>query len=123
MVAPNIVNVGLIHGKTSGMAISDTKTPIITNPDSSANVLKVNSVIVANTWSGTVHVTVTMYDASEEVDWIVIKEAEIKVSESLIVIGTDSKIYLEEGDKLEAIADVANSSQAIVSYELISENT
>ena len=45
------------------------------------------------------------------------KTVALPADSTLVVIGKDSPIYLEEGDQLEARASADNDAELVVSYE------
>jgi len=117
MAAPNIVNVTSIYGKTMGAALgTSANTDILT---CSANkVLKINSIIVANIDGiNTADVTVGFYDDSAGARYRLAYTISIPADATLVVLGKDSPIYLEESDQIEASASAASDLEIIISYE------
>ena len=117
MAAPNLVNVSSILGKTMGANISTSaETDILTCP--SDKVLKINSIIVANV-DGTNSATVTVhfYDNSASARYNLAHTINVPADSTLIVLGKDSPIYLEESDHIEAEASAASDLEMIISYE------
>ena len=117
MAAPNIVNVSSIYGKTMGAALSTTTTTdILTCP--SNKVLKINSIIVSNVdGTNAADVTVNFYDSSAASRYALASTIAVPADATLIVLGKDSPIYLEEGDQIEAGASASGDLQIIISYE------
>jgi len=117
MAAPNIVNVSSIYGKTMGAALStSTTTDILTCP--SNKVLKINSIIVSNVdGTNAADVTVNFYDSSAGSRYALASTIAVPADATLIVLGKDSPIYLEEGDQIEAGASASGDLQIIISYE------
>ena len=106
MAAPNLVNVSSILGKTMGANISTSaETDILTCP--SDKVLKINSIIVANV-DGTNSAT-ARYKLANTIT--------VAADSSLVVLGKDSPIYLEESDQIEASASATGDLEIIISYE------
>ena len=117
MAAPNIVNVTSIYGKTMGAALgTSANTDILTCP--SNKVLKVNSIIVSNV-DGTngADVTVSFYDDSASARYALASTITVPQDATLIVLGKDSPIYLEESDQIEASASAASDLEIVISYE------
>ena len=117
MAAPNLVNVSSILGKTMGANISTSaETDILTCP--SDKVLKINSIIVANV-DGTNSATVTVhfYDNSASARYNLAHTITVPADTTLVVIGKDSPIYLEESDQIEAEASAASDLEIVISYE------
>ena len=119
MSAPNLVNVTSILGKTMGAALgTSSNTDILTNSASSGKVFKINSVIVANVdGDNSSNVTVHFYDASATARYNIAHTVNVPADSTLVVLGKDSPIYLEEGDQIEAEAADASRLEIIISYE------
>ena len=117
MAAPNIVNVTSIYGKTMGAALgTSANTDILTCP--SNKVLKINSIIVANVDGATnADVTVSFYDNSATARYKLANTITVAADSSLVVLGKDSPIYLEESDQIEASASATGDLEIIISYE------
>ena len=117
MAAPNIVNVTSIYGKTMGAALgTSANTDILTCP--SDKVLKINSIIVANVdGTNASSVTVHFYDNSASARYNIAHTVDVPADATLVVIGKDSPIYLEESDQIEAEAADASRLEIIISYE------
>lgn len=119
MAAPNIVNVATITGKTVGAALTTSSADIVTNSAGSGKVFKVNAIYVANVdGTNSADVTVAFYNADNTTSY---KLASTMTVPSDATIDLMSKaIYLEEGDKITALASAANDLEIVVSYEEIS---
>ena len=117
MAAPNLVNVTSILGKTMGANLGTTATTdILTCP--SDKVLKINSIIVSNIdGSSSADVSVYFYDDSATARYSIATTVAVPADSTLVVIGKDSPIYLEESDQIEAGASATNDLAIIISYE------
>jgi hypothetical protein len=117
MAAPNIVNVTSIYGKTMGAALgTSANTDILTC--GSNKVLKINSIIVANVdGTNNADATVTFYDSSAAARYALAYTISVTADSSLVVVGKDNPIYLEESDQIEASASAASDLEIIISYE------
>ena len=122
MAAPNIVNVTTIYGRTTGKALTNSSQDILVNGSASNKVLKINSIIVANV-DGSVQdqVTVGWYNHDNTTTFKLASTVNVPADSTLVVLGKDAPIYLEEGDKITALG-VATSGdlEIIVSYEELS---
>ena len=117
MAAPNIVNVTSIYGKTMGAALGTTTTTDILSCPSN-KVLKINSIIVANVdGSSNADVTVYFYDNSASTRYQLANTVTVPADATLVVIGKDSPIYLEESDQIEGGANATGDLVMIISYE------
>ena len=117
MAAPNLVNVTSILGKSMGANLGTTvTTDILTCP--SDKVLKINSIIVSNI-DGTNSATVTcyFYDDSATTRYSLATTVAVPADSTLVIIGKDSPIYLEESDQIEAGASATNDLAMVISYE------
>jgi len=117
MAAPNIVNVTSIFGKTIGALLgTSANTDILTC--ASDKVLKINSIIVSNV-DGTNSATVTVhfFDNSASARYNLAHTIAVPGGTTLVVLGKDSPIYLEESDHIEAEASAASDLEMIISYE------
>lgn len=120
MAAPNIVNVSTITGKTVGAALTTSSADIVSNGASSNRVLKINAVYVANIdGSSSAEVTVTWYDASAAATYNLAKTIIVPADATLVVVDKDAALYLEEGDKISALASANGDLEITVSFEEI----
>ena len=117
MAAPNVVNVSSIYGKTTGLALTSSSQDVLT---CAANkLLKVNSIIVANVdGTNADDVTVKWYNADNTTAFSLASTVTVPADTTLVVLGKDAPIYLEEGDKIQALGVAASGDlEIIVSYE------
>jgi len=117
MAAPNVVNVTSIIGKTQGSALTTSNSDqVVCATD---KLIKINSIIVSNV-DGTngADVSVNFVDSSSgNLVLHLAKTVTVPADSTLVVLGKDSPIYLEEGDKIQALASTAGDLELIVSYE------
>ena len=116
MAAPNLVNGSSIYGKTVGADITTSDADWVTC--AAEKVLKVNSIIVSNVdGTNSVDISIRWYDASASATWHLCKTVTLPADSTLVVLGKDSPIYLEEGDRIRGLASAASDAQVTVSYE------
>ena len=117
MAAPNVVNVSSIYGKTTGLALTSSSQDVLTC--AAEKLLKVNSIIVANVdGTGEDPVTVSWYNADNTTAFKLANTVSVPADSTLVVLGKDAPIYLEEGDKIQANGTAASGYlEIIVSYE------
>ncbi len=121
MAAPNIVNVSAIYGKTVGAALGTSSADILTNSPGSGKVFKINAIYISNIdGSGNAEATVTWYDASATTSYNLAKTVVVPADATLVVVDKDAQIYLEEGDKIAALAGSSGDLEIVISYEDIS---
>ena len=117
MAAPNLVNVSSIYGKTLGAALNtNVNNPILANASGSNKLWKINSIIVANVdGSNAADVSVEFFDGSTA--YRIASTVTVPADSTLIVLGKDAPIYLEEGHSIRAGASAASDLEIIISYE------
>ena len=117
MAAPNVVNVTSIYGKTTGLALTSSSQDVLTC--AADKLLKVNSIIVANVdGANDDDVTVKWYNADNTTAFSLASTVTVPADSTLVVLGKDAPIYLEEGDKIQANGVAASGDlEIIVSYE------
>jgi len=120
MANPNIVNVTSINGLSMGEALGTSATTQIL-ACASNKLLKINSIIVASVdTSNAADVTVVFYDSAgtnAPASWHIAKAVTVPAKSTLVVIGKDSPIYLNEGDEIRAGASASGDLEIIISYE------
>ena len=83
----------------------------------SDKVLKVNSIVVSN-FGNNVNASVQFYDSSATSSSFLSHRISIPDQSSLVVLGKDTSIYLEESDQIKAgIGTTATSATITISYE------
>ena len=125
MAAPNIVNVASIIGLTTFVSIANTNTynVFLSSPNSSNEVYRVNSIIASNIdGNNNVDVTVSIFNsaAGAGTSTHIARAITVAAKSSLVILGKDTPIYLEEDKSLAALASNANRCAIIASYEKIS---
>jgi len=117
MAAPNIINATSIYGKTVGVELSTTlTTSLLANAGSSNKLLKINSITVSNKdGTSTANATVTWYDGSTDIG--LASTVPVPVNTTLIILGKDSPIYLEEGQSIRGGASANGDLDIIISYD------
>ena len=117
MAAPNVVNVTSIYGKTVCQALDTTlTTAIVPNNSGSNKLLKLNSIIISNI-DGTNAADVTISVHNGTADFYLAKTVSVPAKSTLIVLGKDAPIYLEENQILRGGASANGDLHCIVSYE------
>lgn len=119
MTEPNIVNINSIYGKTLGSTLTTTLTTSILSCPTD-KVLKINTITAANIDTAGAQVTCYFYDSSAN-DRYVIASVTIPVDSTLILLGKDAPIYLEEGDRIEAGSLTVDTIDLIISYEQLDD--
>lgn len=126
MAAPNIVGITTLVGFSTFTTLSNTNaTSIVSNAAASNKVLKVTSVIVANTGDSNteyVHVSLNDMAAGGGGNRYIQKNVGIETGTSQVVIDRASAVYLEENQSLVVQSNTrANVFDVIASYEEIED--
>jgi hypothetical protein len=108
MAAPNIVNVVTITVMAN----------VVTNLTNSNTVVKINDVMVSNYASGNMTANVIINRGGT--NYYIGANVLIPGFSTLVLIGKDSFVYLEENDYLQANASANTSMHCISAYEIIS---
>jgi sporulation protein YlmC with PRC-barrel domain len=117
MAAPNIVNITTLTGKTSLSELTTVTGNVITNSAGSNTVGKLNNIILSN-FTGTVVTANVMINRSATL-YYVGGNVSIPSNSTLVLLGKDTSVYLEEGDVLQANASANTSISMSASYEII----
>jgi len=117
MAAPNVVGVTSIFGKTVGAALGTTLTTNLLTCASN-KLLKINTILVSNVdGASDATVTVVFYDSSATASYKIANVIKVPAGSSLVVLGKDSPLYLEESDEIRGGASAASDLEIIISYE------
>lgn len=123
MANPNIVNVTSITGANALVSLSTTSaTTIASNAASSGTILKIDSLVVANTNTTTAYnITINMYSAAAlgGTAYPVVSTLSVPANSSVIVVDKTNMIYLTENQSLGATAGTANQLVVTSSWEVI----
>jgi hypothetical protein len=124
MAAPNIVNVSSIIGVTTAVGLTTTAvTTFLSNAASSNKVFKINTIIASNI-DGVNNADITvkyhLAAAGAGTSIALANTITIPADASLVIIGKDNPIYVEENRSLTAQASAENDIAIVCSYEEIS---
>jgi hypothetical protein len=120
---PNIINVTSIYGNSASVSLSTTSaTQLASNAASSGTVLKVNSIVVANT-NGTsaANITINLYSAAAlgGTAFPIASTISVPANASLIITDKTTSFYLLENQSIGATAGTANYLTVTASWETI----
>lgn len=116
MAAPNLVGLSTVTAKVIGNTVPTTATAFLTNPASSGKVYKVNTIMVTN--SNTVPISVTLDLYRSATPYYIGYGITVPVGSTVVLLAKDNSIYMEEDDSLRANAVVAGL-YTVTSYEVI----
>ena len=117
MTAPNLLGSISVTGKTAYVATSSTTSDVLVNAASSNTVCKLNSVIITNGSASTITANVMVNRSSTL--YFLVSGVSVPANATLVVLGKETSLYLEEGDTLQANTSATGSIFATASYELI----
>lgn len=117
MANPNIVNVTTITGKTALASLTTVTSNVITNSSGSNTIDKLNNLILSNYSALAVSANV-MINRSSTIYYIG-GNVVIPANSTLVLLGKDTTVYLEEGDTLQANVSANSSISMSASYEII----
>lgn len=129
MANPNIVNVTSILGGTLVRTPSSTAAvSLLNNAASSGTIVKIESLVAANTSASAVNCTVSYYsNATTEgsapsggTAYPICSTVSVPANASLVVIEKSNGIYLLENACISVTSGTANNLTFTVSYEVIS---
>ena len=118
MSNPNIVGVTTITGKTTATNLSTSYTTQIQNTAASGKIYKVNTVMVSNTTTSAVNVSLDFYRSTTS--YPMASAVAVPANASIVLVSKDTAIYLEEGDAIRALGSTASALYLVGSYEEIS---
>ena len=121
MAAPNILSASIITGKQYGAALdTTTSTSLVANAASSDDLYKINSIIVSNVdGTNSCNATVSWYDGSN--DRHIAKTVAVPANSTLVLLGKDSPIYLEEGHSIRGGASANSDLEILICYEILDD--
>lgn len=122
MAAPNLLNPTTATGTVVGLALTTSAQTLINNAASSGTVVRVNAINIANiNGTATADVTVNLVrSVTNTGTYRLAFTVAVPNDASLIVVGKDNFIYLQEGDSITALASANSYLEAIASYDVIS---
>lgn len=120
MAAPNLAAPVRITGKCVFTSVASTNAvTILTNGTASSACLRVTSLTLANVdGSNAVDASVRLFNAaSGGTAFAIASTLSVPADSTIVVIGRDNPLYLEEDRHIEVQASAANDLDVVVSYE------
>lgn len=118
MTAPNLLGTTTVTGKTALSSLGTVTSNVITNSSSSNTVDKLNSIVLSNYSASAVLANVFINRSGT--NYYIGGSISIPSNSSLVLLGKDTSLYLEEGDVLQANVSANSSVSVSASYELMS---
>ena len=126
MANPNIVNVTSIYGQTTYAALTTTLTTVLlSNAASSGNVLKINSIMVANidgTSAADVTIKLNTSASGGGTSYALASTISVPADATLTLVDGNSSFYLQEDKSIVGGASANGDLEVIISYEQISSS-
>ena len=124
MANPNAVNTTEVYGNNALVVPLTSATVVANNPASSGKLLKINTVMASNvSTTGTSLITLNVYSADDlgGTAYSISKNIVIPDNASVVLIDSDSSLYLKEDESLGAIASGNTDVNLIASWDEISD--
>ena len=123
MTAPNIINVTSIFGKTVTNAVTTSWSTLVDNPPNSNKVLKINTLYVANiNGNASADISIAL-SIDTTITPLILRQlartVTVPADTTVLVLGRDGPIYLEECMRLVVTGSIVNYLDVICSYEEI----
>ena len=123
MSNPNIVNVSAIYGNVNSASLTTTSaTSLASNAASSGTILKIDSIVVANTTASAANITINVYSAASlgGTAYPIASAISVPANYTLIVTDKSTAFYLMENMSVGATAGTASALVATITWEQIS---
>lgn len=124
MANPNIVNVSAIYGNTSSYLVSTTSSPfataLVNNPATSGKIFKVNSIVVANSNTGSaanVSVSIFSQDDLGGTGTALAGSISVPAASTIVITDKSTGFYLLEDKSIGVTAGTANVLTVTCSWE------
>ena len=118
MAAPNLLISTTVTGKTALSQLTTVTGNVITNISSSNTVVKLNDIVLSNYTENATTANVMINRSATA--YYIGGTISIPANSTLVLLGKDTALYLEEGDVLQANVSANSSVSMSASYELIS---
>lgn len=122
MANPNIAALSAIYGRTDGVVLTTANTTdLLVNLENSGIVYKVGSIIVANKTNANTTVTLNFVKnlSTTPVTYSIASVVGVPARASIILVGRDAPLYIDEDKKLAVVAGTAAALDVVISYEEI----
>lgn len=123
MAAPNIVGVNTLSGITTAIPLTTIPQVIISNPASSNQVYKLNTILVSNIdGSNSADVNIKFHPhaaAGAGTSVSLTHTVAVAADSSLVALDRAAAIYIQENQSVVAYASANSDLDIIASYEVI----
>jgi hypothetical protein len=118
MAVLNILTAANCVGKTYTTSLSSSTVTMLTNATNSNQLIKLNTIMVSN-FSSNVVSTNVIYNRNTVLTYLA-GNVVIPANSTLVVLGKDTPLYIEENDSIQSSCNVGSATSFTCSYELIS---
>lgn len=119
MAAPNLYNISTITAKVTGSSLTASLADIVANTAGSNTLVKINSIYASNI-DGTNNYAVSVALVKDAAATLYLASTvTVPADATLVIVTRDSPVFLEENDKIQALAAVSGKINLIVNYEVI----
>lgn len=118
MANPNLLNLSFVLGKTDSFNVSVAASNVVYNPAGSGYIYKINVLFISNI-EGVNTAAVTVEHVRNGTAVKLASTVDVTNDNTLVVIGKETSIYLEEGDSIRVTASANNMLAGVVSYEMM----
>jgi len=115
-----MINTVTVTGKSAAANLTTSVSNVVINNSNSNTLVKLNHLMFSNYSSSTVTGYLFYYRFSTNFGYYVVSNLSVPNNSTIVVLGKDTPIYLEEGDVVQAYSNTANSMAVVSSYEIIS---
>ena len=117
MATPNLASVSTITPKNAMGNLGDTNRTTMVDV-TAEYAAQIKTILISNVdGTNAFQATVVFYDNGDTANYHIAKLVTVPAGTTLVVLGKDSPIYLEESDKITAYASAASDGQIVISYE------
>ena len=117
MAAPNLLGSSTVTGKTALAQLTTVTANVLTNSSGSNTVAKLDNVILSNYSASAVSANVMINRSATA--YYIGGNISIPANSTLVLLGKDTSVYLEEGDVLQANVSANTAVSFSAGYELI----
>lgn len=117
MAAPNLLTSTSVTGKTAMAQLTTSTANVLTNASNSNTVIRLDNVILTNYSSLPAFANVVINRSS--VSYYLTGNVSIPANSTLVLLGRDTSLFLEEGDVLQANVNANTAVSFNAAYELI----
>ena len=116
MALPNLLNATAIYGRTAFANVTTVSSNVLVNPSASGNSFRIVNLMAAGI-DATNSANIKVLVLRAGVNNLLANAVTVPNGSTLIVLGKENPITLEEGDALQMSADANSRIWATIAYE------